>query len=91
VQVTPALAYQVSWLSRQVRRGAPEVEARAVFPAEWLEVSSIPLNARVLSVNGRVVSSRTQVDRELRRGGSPLRVLVRDGDHQFFGAIGPAR
>jgi membrane-associated protease RseP (regulator of RpoE activity) len=91
VQVAPALTYQVSWLARRERSTASAVEAGAVFSTEVLEGAGIAPDARVLSVNGRVVSSRAQVDRELRRARSPLRVLLHDGDTQFFAAIAPRR
>jgi hypothetical protein len=91
VEVIPAPAHQVSWLARRERPGAPALEARDALPAEVLDASGIPPDARVLAVNGRAVSSRAQVDRELRRAASPMRVLVRDGETQFFAAVEPRR
>jgi hypothetical protein len=56
-----------------------------------LDSAGIPGTARVLAMNGREVSSRAQADGELRRSRAPVPLLLRQGDHQYFAAIGPAR
>jgi hypothetical protein len=91
VKVIPALAHQVSWLAHRERPGAPALEASDALPTAALDASGIPPDARVLAVNGRAVSSRAQVDRELRRAAAPLRVLLHDGETQFFAAVAPRR
>lgn len=88
VQVTPSAAYRVAWLARgQGSSAAGAVEARVLFDAEVLDRLGVPPDARVLSVNGRAVSSHAQLERERRRARLPLRVLLHDGDKQFFAAI----
>jgi hypothetical protein len=88
VQVTPSAAYQVAWLARGQRSSAAgSVEARVLFDAEVLDRLGVPPDTRVLSVNGRAVSSSAQVAREMRRAKLPLRVLLHDGEKQFFAAI----
>jgi serine protease Do len=91
VEAAPVFAYQVSWLARHDTLDRSALEARAVFPADVLAAADIPADAHVLSVNGQVVSSRAQVDRELRRAKPPLRVLIHHGDRQFFAAVAPRR
>ena len=88
LQITPSAAYQVAWLARsQKSSAAGALEARALFDAEVLDSLGVPPDARVLTVNGRAVSSSAHVDREMRRAKLPLRVLLHDGDKQFFAAI----
>jgi S1-C subfamily serine protease len=91
VEVTPALAYEVASLARTRAETPVGPEARVVFSADLLEAYAIPRSARVLSVNGRALSSRAQVQRELRLARGPVPVLVADGDHRFFAAIEPSR
>lgn len=91
VEVVPGLAYQVSWLAHGDRSSQSGVEARTAFSTESLDASGIPPGARVLSVNGQSVSSGAEIDRALRRNGSPARALIRDGDRQFFVALAPRR
>lgn len=90
-QVTPSVAHRVAWLAGAERSGSVAPEAGTLFPRTVLEASHVPGDARVLSVNGRVVSNRAEIDRELRRGGLPLRVLLDDGEKQFFVAVAPGR
>lgn len=91
VNVTPALAYEVAALARAGADGPSGPEARVLFPAPLLERSAIPPSARVLSMNGRVVNSRAQVQRELRLARNPVPVLLRQGNNRFFVAIEPSR
>jgi hypothetical protein len=56
-----------------------------------LDAARIPPSARVLSVGGRRVSSRAQLQRQLRAAKQSMLVLLKHGDHQFFAAIAPSR
>jgi hypothetical protein len=91
LEVTPALAYEVAALARASADGPSGPEARALFPAPLLERSAIPPSARVLSMNGRAATSRTQAQRELRLARAPIPVLLRQGNNRFFVAIEPAQ
>jgi hypothetical protein len=62
-----------------------------LFPPDVLEASAIPFAARVVSVNGRTLTTRVQVQRERRLARQALAVLVRDGNHQFYAAVEPER
>lgn len=87
VQATPAPAYQVAALARAAVAGPPGPEAAVLFPEAVLDQAGIPAGARVLSVNGRAVSSRAQATREL-RGGKSIPVLLDLAGSRFFAAIG---
>lgn len=91
VDATPALAYEIAALARSRDDLPPAPEARVLFPAAVLEASAIPPGARVISINGRPVTTRAQVQRELRLARQPLAVLLRQGADQFFGAVEPMR
>jgi S1-C subfamily serine protease len=91
VDVTPALAYQVAALGSPLFASASGPDARTLFTAALLERAAVPPSARVLSINGRVVTSRAQAQRELRVSREPIPVLVQHGDRRFFVAIDPAR
>jgi S1-C subfamily serine protease len=91
VEATPALAYEIAALSRSSRDVPAGPEARVLFPAAVLEASAIPPAARIVSVNGRTVTTRAQVQRELRMARRPIPVLLRHGNNQFFAAVEPAR
>jgi serine protease Do len=91
VEVTPGLAYEIAALARARVETPGGPEARVVFPASVLEAHAISPSARVLSVNGRTVTSRAQVQRELRLARAPVPVLLREGNNRFFVAIEPAR
>jgi S1-C subfamily serine protease len=90
VDVTPALAYEVAALATASGAGSSGPEARVLFPASVLEQSGIPPTARVLTMNGRAVTSRAQAQRELRVARASVPVLLRQGDTRFFMAIEPA-
>jgi C-terminal processing protease CtpA/Prc len=88
VVATPAQSYAVASLAL-TRADDAGPEARALFPAPLLHRAGVPATARVLSVNGRAVTTRAQAERELRR--SPqVALLVRHDGHQFFAAIDTA-
>jgi S1-C subfamily serine protease len=91
VEVTPTFAYEIAALARATGESASGPEARALFPAAVLQASSIPPAARVISVNGRAVTSRAQVQRELRLARRTIPVLLRQGRDQFFAAVEPSR
>jgi S1-C subfamily serine protease len=92
VQVTPATAYEVAVAARAARAlGSTLPEARVLFTAAQLESARIPPGARVVSVGGRNVSSRTQLQRQLRGAKQPVLVLLRHGDRQFFASIAQTR
>jgi S1-C subfamily serine protease len=87
IEVTPALAYEVAALAGARADTPLGPEARVVFAADLLEAYGIPRTARVLSVNGRAVTSRAQVQRELRLARGPVPVLVSHRENRFFVAI----
>jgi hypothetical protein len=89
--VTPALAYEVAALARGNADGVTGPEARAVLPAALLTASAIPPSARVLRVNGRLLTTRAQVERELRLARRAIPVLLRQGNTEFFVAVAPPR
>jgi S1-C subfamily serine protease len=91
IQATSAFAYEIAALARSgvdVRQGP---EARVLFPAAALEAAAIPPAARVVTVNGRTLTTRGQVQRELRSARRPIPVLLRHGGSQFFVAVEPMR
>jgi S1-C subfamily serine protease len=88
VEATPVPAYQVAALARTA--GAPGPEAGVLFPQAILDAARVPAAARVLTVNGRAVTSRPQAMREL-RGRQPVPVLLDLDGRRFFAAIGPPR
>jgi S1-C subfamily serine protease len=91
VDVTPALAYAVAALARASAGDPSGPEARALFPAQVLERAAIPPSARVLSVNGRALTTRAQAQRELTLARNPVPVLLRQGNTRFFVAVEPTR
>ena len=91
LQVTPALAYEVAALARASSDRPSGPEARVVLPAALLGASGIPPSARVLAVNGRALTTRAQVQRELGRARSTVPVLLRHGNSQFFVVVEPTR
>jgi S1-C subfamily serine protease len=91
IEATPSPAYEVAALAHSSADVAPAPEARALFPAAVLEASAIPATARVISVNGRPVTARAQVQRELRLARQPIPVLLRAGGNQFFASVAPSR
>jgi S1-C subfamily serine protease len=86
VEVTPALAYEVAALARATNRPSGP-EARTLFPGPLLDQAGIPATARVLSVNGRAVSSRAQTDRELQRSRQPVVLSLVHDNRRFFAAV----
>ena len=91
VEVPPALAFEVAALAR-ARPDVPSgPEARAILPAAVLAAGAIPPTARVLSLNGRAVTSRAQVQRELRAARAAVPVLIRQGGGPYFVAVEAAR
>jgi S1-C subfamily serine protease len=91
IQATPAVAYEIAALARSAVDVPPGPEARVLFPAPVLEASAIAPSTRVVSVNGRALTTRAQVQRELRLARRPIPVLLREGDDQFFAAVEPTR
>jgi S1-C subfamily serine protease len=91
IEVTPALAYEVAVLAQRRPAAASLLEARTVFSPGVRERYAIPASSRVLGVNGRPVSSRAQVQRELRVARTPVAVLLQQGDNRFFIGIEPER
>ena len=91
IEATPAVAYEIAALARSQADVAQGPEARVLFAASVLEAAAIPPSARVVQVNGRTLTTRVQVQRELRLARRPLPVLVRQGSDQFFAAVEPVR
>jgi S1-C subfamily serine protease len=91
LEVTPGLAYEVAALARASADASGGPEARVVFPPTLLESAAIPATARVISMNGRPIASRAQAERELRRVRTPVPILLRHGNRQFFVAVEPSR
>jgi S1-C subfamily serine protease len=91
IRATPAVAYEIAALARSTGDAPQGPEARVLFPASVLEGSAIPPHARVVSINGRTLTTRAQVQRELRLARRPVPVLLREGKRQFFAAVEPAR
>lgn len=91
IQVTAAVAYEIAALARSRVDDPAGPEARVLFAAAVLEASAIPPSARVIGVNGRRLTTRAQVQRELRLARQSVPVLLRQGSHQFFAAVEPAR
>jgi serine protease Do len=91
VEVRPALAFAVAALA-QTRAGGDAGTARPasqVLPAGVMARSAIPPSARVVSLDGRPVTSAAQAQRVLNtRRAVPA--LLRLGARQFFAAIEPA-
>lgn len=91
IEVMPALAHEVAALARSTPDALSGPEARVVFPPALLASAAIPATARVISMNGRPITSRLQAERELRRTRTPVPVLLRQGNKQFFVAVEPSR
>jgi membrane-associated protease RseP (regulator of RpoE activity) len=91
IDATPAGAYEIAALARSTVDVPQGVEARVLFPIGILEASAIPPSARVVSINGRTLTTRAEVQRELRLARRPVPVLVRQGNVQFFAAVEPTR
>jgi S1-C subfamily serine protease len=90
IEATPAPAYEIAALGRS--RSAPSApEARTLFAPSVLRAAAIPGSARILSVNGREVTSRAEAQRALRAARAPLPVLVDVDDRRVFFAIGSGR
>jgi hypothetical protein len=89
IQATPAFAYEIAALARSTVDVPAGPEARVLFPAAVLEASAISPLARVVSVNGRALTTRAQVQRELRQARRPIPLLLREGNNQFFAAVEP--
>jgi serine protease Do len=88
LEATPILAYEAAALARRRAPFRPEgVLALTLFPSKSLGRAGVPPEARVLSVNGRVVTARSEVDRERCLSQGAMLALVRDGDRQFFAAV----
>jgi hypothetical protein len=87
IQVTPAGAYEIASLARSIVDVPAGPEARVLLPTSVLEASKISPSARVVSVNGRALTTRAQVQRELRVARQPVPLLLREGDNQFFVAV----
>jgi S1-C subfamily serine protease len=90
IEVTPAPAYAVAALAR-ARPPATTPDARSVLPADVLQMYAIAPSARVLSVSGRAVSSRAQLQRELRAARATVPVLLEQGRSRFFVGVEPVR
>ena len=69
----------------------PASTYRTIFPIAALEATRIPLDARVIRVNGRPVSTRAEALREWRRGRVAAIVLLRHDDRHFFAVLEEAR
>jgi S1-C subfamily serine protease len=87
-QVTAALAFEVAALARaEPLDGAGGLEARVLLRADLLEKAGVPATARVLTVNRRAITSRAQLEREIRSARSPIPLLVDHDGNRFFAAI----
>jgi serine protease Do len=62
-------------------------EARLLFDAATLAAAALPPEARVLSINGRAVSSRLEADRVRRAARGPAAVLISAGASRFFTVV----
>ncbi len=88
VDVTPVLAYEVAALARAGERPSGP-EARTIFPRPLLDRAGVPATARVLSINGRAVSSGAQAQREWRRVRRPVALSLLHDNRRFFAAVEP--
>jgi S1-C subfamily serine protease len=92
IEVTPASAYEVAGIARtRAANAETSPVARDLWPAAVLDHAGIPPAARVLTIDGRAVSSRVQAQRLLRASRRPVAVLIRHDGNQFFAAIVPVR
>jgi S1-C subfamily serine protease len=91
VQATPALAYEIAALARSPVDVPAGPEARVLLAAPILEASGIVPSARVVSLNGRALTTRAQAQRELRLATQPIPIVLRVGSHQFVAALEPTR
>jgi S1-C subfamily serine protease len=91
VEVIAALAYEVAALARANADTPIGSEARLLFSAAVLEASAIPASARVVTVNGRTLTTRAQVQRELRGARRPIPVLLRLNNRPFLAVLEPMR
>jgi S1-C subfamily serine protease len=91
IEVMPELAYEVAALARASGDASDWPEARVVLPTTLLASAAIPATARVISMNGRPITSRAQAERELRRSRAPVPILLRQGNKRFFVAVEPSR
>jgi S1-C subfamily serine protease len=78
-------------IAAQARRDAEPGGTRAAdsLSATVLEDARLSADARILSINGRSVSSPQQAEREFRRLRTPAAVLVQHGRERFFVAVAP--
>jgi hypothetical protein len=92
IEVTPAASYEVAARARATAdASAPGIRAAVLWPRSMLDEAAIPANASVLAINGQLVASRAQAERDLLRARGPVSVWLRYGDSRFFVAIEPAR
>lgn len=91
--VVASLAYEVAALAdaNVPQRVATGIDGRTIFPIAALEAAGIPLDARLLRVNARTVSTRADALREWRRGRLAAVLLLRHEDRQFFAVLEGAR
>ena len=91
IDVTPVTAYEVAALARGRVTVPTFPEARVLFSVSQLQSSGIPAAARVVTLNGRAVTSRAHAERLLRAANQPVLILLRLDGTQFFAAIEPSR
>ncbi len=92
IELVPAAAYEVAAMARaRTIDATPGLEVRLLLPAAVLDRERIPGTARVLSINGRPVSSVAQARRDMRPGRNPALLLLRQDATQFFAAVEPTR
>lgn len=92
VDATAAPAFDVAFLARAGTAAAPSgPEAHTLFPDDLLAARGIPATARVLSVNGRAVTTRAQAQAQLRGARRPVPLLLQVGSARYFVALEPVR
>lgn len=88
VTVGSALAMVALARSAELEEAGPLPEARTLWTAEQLRSAGIPAAARVLRIEGRAVTSRSQALRELRRTRPSSLVYLLHERRRFFASIG---
>ena len=89
VTVTPVTVYEMAARAAAAAPPADPPEARVVLTAAQIAETGASPTARVIAIDGRQVTTRTQLQRLVRAARRPLLVLLREGDDQFFASLRP--
>ena len=90
-EITPVRAFVVAMLARAAAPGNQGVEAHRLLSADERVSAGIPPDAIVVSVGGRPVASRVQLERVLAGSPAPAPVLVEHNGRRYFVALGSTR